>query len=359
MKKSNNPAISIIIINYNGKEFLFRCLDSVLKADFSDFELIFVDNNSADGSIDFVRSNFNDERISFIENDKNYGVPGGRNIGSKKARGDYLVFLDNDTEVDCHWLDELMKVFRSDAKIAVAQCKLLNMVDRRRFDHAGDYLTLFGFLSERSRQSVDTGQFDAIEDIASAKGAATMMRRSVFEDLGRYDDSFFMYLEETDFCLRAWLAGYRVVFSPRSVVWHAFMTPLKETSKYYSRYIVRYYGCRNYITTLLKNLSAFNLFKLLPFHLISWFCLSVLFVLKGKPSDALWVIKGIAWNIVHVPSLLKKRFSIQRNLRKVDDKVFLRRIMTTEGIPFYLKKAFCYLNNTPFRKILTIEDKTV
>lgn len=345
---SPQSLISVIIINHNGREFLERCFTSLLKTNYDNFEIIFVDNASTDDSVEYISNSFKDKRITIVLNDKNYGVPGARNIGFKKSRGEYIVFLDNDTEVDSQWPKELVKVFESDSKIAVAQCKLLNMVIRNKFDHAGDYLTPFGFLFERSNQAMDMGQFDRIDDIFSAKGAATMIRSSVFRELGMYDDSYFMYLEETDFCFRAWLAEYRVVFAPKSIVWHAFNTPLKETQKHYSNYIVRFYGCRNYITTLLKNLSFLSLLKILPFHIISWIFLSISFIMKGKIKDAFWIIKGIGWNAVNFHNLIKKRVYVQKNIRKIKDREFLNKIMTKQKASFYFKKAICYLNNKPF-----------
>ena len=340
--------ISVVIINNNGKIFLDGCLSALLKTEYDNFEVIFIDNKSNDGSAEYVRNNFKDERIKIFETDKNYGVPGGRNIGYQKAKGEFVVFLDNDTEVDPSWLKELIKVFDSDPKIAVAQSKLLKINERNVFDHAGDYMTPLGFLFERSNQGVDAGQFDIVEDILSAKGAATMIRSAVFEELGRYDDSYFMYLEETDFCLRAWLGGYRVVFTPRSVVWHAYGTSLKATKEYYSDYTIRYYGCRNYILTLLKNLSIGSLIKILPLHILSWFSLSLLFLIRGKIKDSFWITKGIFWNLFNLPQALKKRSYVQRKIRKIKDGEFLGKLMIKKSILSYFKKATCYLDDTNY-----------
>jgi GT2 family glycosyltransferase len=340
--------VSVVIINYNGKKFLRDCFSSLLRSAYEPFEVIFVDNASTDGSVRYVEENFKDSRVRIIKNALNAGVPAGRNIGFQQAHGDYVVFLDNDAEVDKFWLKELTAVFESDPKIAVAQCKLLNMVERRKFDHAGDYLTPFGFLYERSHQRLDRGQFDRVEDIFNAKGAATMIRSSVFRQLGMYDDSYFMYLEETDFCFRAWLAGYRVVFAPRAVAWHAFNTPLKETAKHYSNFVVRFYGSRNYITTHIKNLSLGYLLRILPVHVLGWFVLSVVFLLKGKFKDSFWILKGMFWNLSHLPEILKKRFHVQKNIRKVNDASFLSRVMVNRPLTFYFKKAGCYLSGRAF-----------
>lgn len=345
---SNLILISVIIINHNGIAFLDRCIYSLLRTNYDNFEVIFIDNASTDDSVRYLLENFKDSRIKVVEEAKNHGVPGARNIGFKNASGDYIVFLDNDTEVDRDWLKELISVFESDDSIAVAQSKLLNMVIRNKFDHAGDYLTPFGFLYERSNQGIDSGQFDKVEDIFSAKGAATMVKSSVFKELGMYDDSYFMYLEETDFCFRVWLAGYRITFIPKSIVWHAFNTPLKQKKEYYSDYVVRFYGCRNYILTLLKNLSFGNVLRIVPLHILGWLILSVAFILEGKIKDSLWILKAVLWNFINLVATIKKRNFVQRNLRKVRDGEFFDKVMIKKSASFFLKKACCYLRGIPF-----------
>jgi GT2 family glycosyltransferase len=319
-----------------------------MKTNYDYFEVIFVDNGSTDNSVEYVINNFKDSRISIVQTRKNFGVPGGRNIGFEKSMGEYVVFLDNDTEVDKEWLVELLKVFESDSKIAVAQCKLLNMVLRNKFDHAGDYLTPAGFLFERSNQGIDRGQFDKVEDIFNAKGAATMVKRSIFRELGMYDESYFMYLEETDFCFRVWLAGYRVVFAPKAIVWHAFNTPLKEAKKYYSNSIIKFNGCRNYITTLLKNLELKSLIGILPLHILCWIALSFMFLIKLKFSDSFLIIKAIFWNLLNFTEIIKKRSLIQENIRKIRDNDFMDRVMIKKSLNFYFKKATCYIRGVAF-----------
>ena len=340
--------VSVIVINFNGKEFLQRLFSSLLQTNYSKFEIILVDNASSDGSAELIRDDFNDSRISVIVNESNLGPSAARNIGFRRARGEFIAFLDNDTEVDKEWLNELIKVFRSDSRIAVAQCKLLNMVERNRYDHAGDFLTPLGFLYERSNHSIDKGQFDKVTDIFSAKSAASMIRSSVYKELGMYDDSYFIFMEETDFCFRVWLAGYRVVFVPKAIVWHAYNTSLKEFKKYYTSYMVRFCGCRNYILTHLKNLSLLNLFRILPFHILSWAVISFIFLLKGRVFDAIYILKGIFWNLFNIHTILKKRAFVQKNIRKVDDDIIFSYLMIKQPFSFYLRKAILYLKGTKY-----------
>ncbi|MDD5005784.1 MAG: glycosyltransferase family 2 protein [Candidatus Omnitrophica bacterium] len=339
--------VSIIILNYNGKEFLKSCLDSVLASTYQNFEIIVVDNASTDDSVLFLRNNYS-AKINIVSERKNYGVPGGRNIGFNYSKGEYIIFLDNDTVVEKGWIEEFLSVFSKDEKIAVAQAKLLNMAQKDRFDHAGDFITPFGFLVERSNGAKDTGQFDRVENIFNAKGAATMIKSSAFKELGMYDDSYFMYLEETDFCWRAWLSGCRVVFSPKSIVWHAYITKLKDEKKYYSNYIVRYFGCRNYLITVLKNANFFNVFKMLFFQVSGFLILSLLFLLRGKFSDAFFILKAIFSVIWDFPKIISKRNLVQKNIRKVKDRDIFNLIMQKKPLSYYFLIATRYVTGRPY-----------
>lgn len=343
------PLVSVIIVNYNGIEFVDGCLRAVLNSDYSDFEVIFVDNASADGSLEYAKNNFgNDARMRFVVNRSSVGPAVGRNNGIAIAKGKYVAFLDNDTEVDKYWLKEAVKVFESDSTIGAAQSKLLKLDRRDVFDCAGDYLTPLGFLSERAREAKDAGQFDYIADIFSAKSAASLIRKELLDRIGGFDEDFYMYLEETDLSWRVWLAGYRVVFIPRSVVYHAYGTRKKAKAQYYPAYLVRYYGCRNYISTLIKNLGLFSLIKILPLHILSWMCLSLMFILKLRLKDAFWIIKANAWNAANIAVLLRKRNFVQKNIRKVRDSQIMAKAMISRSMAYYLGKSVSYIYGRPY-----------
>lgn len=343
------PLVSVVIVNRNGIEFVDACLRSVLSNDYPEFEVIFVDNASSDGSLEYVRNTFgSDKRLLFVENSNSVGPAVGRNNGIAVAKGKYIAFLDNDTEVDALWLIELVNVLEQDASIGAAQSKLLKSDQKDVFDYAGDYLTPFGFLSERARGAKDTGQFDYVADIFSAKSAACVMRKDLLDRVGGFDEDFYMYLEETDLCWRVWLAGYRVVFIPNSKVYHAYGTKKKATKEHYPEYTVRYYGCRNYISTLLKNLGTINLIKILPLHVFSMAVLSVMFILKGRIKDFLWILKAIFFNVLNIASLLRKRSFIQSNIRKAKDSCIMQKIMVTKPLSYYSGKAVSYIYGRPF-----------
>ena len=341
----NSPLVTVIIVNRNGIEFVDACLRSVLVNSYTNIEVLFVDNASDDGSLEYVKTTFGyDKRLHFIENSESVGPAVGRNRGIAKARGKYIAFLDNDTEVHYRWAVELVEVLEFDSTIGGAQSKLLRTKPRDAFDYAGDYLTPLGILSERAKGRKDVGQFDFICDIFSAKSAASIIRKDVLDEVGGFDEDFYMYLEETDLCWRVWLAGYRIVFIPKSVVYHAYGTKKKAKAKYYLPYIVRYYGCRNYITTLIKNFGFINLVKILPIHIFSWILLALMFLVRLKFMDAFWIIKAIVWNLTHPILLYKKRQLVQRNIRRVKDSQLMRKIMISQKMDYFLKKALVYIH---------------
>lgn len=337
------PLVSIIIVNHNGIDFIGDCLKSVLEGKYGNFEVIFVDNGSSDGSIKFVRENFNDGRLKIIANNGSLGPAKGRNIGVKEARGEYLIFLDNDTKIEPDGITELIKPLEIDKTIGAAQAKLLRMDTDRMYDCAGDYLGPLGFLIERSKGVRDIGQFDYQSDILSAKSAASVIRSGLFKDIGGFDEDYYMYLEETDLSFRVWLSGFRVVFAPKAVVYHAFDTPKKKDKKYYSKYIVRYYGCRNYISTLIKNLQFRSLLKILPLHLCSWITIAFLFLFKGSTADSYYILKGIFWNILNIGLLINKRNKINNKIRRVNDRWVFAKVKSQEQVSDYFKKIYLYL----------------
>lgn len=326
-------------------EFIDVCLRSVIESSYPDFEVIVVDNASTDGSSEYIKRVFGtDPRLRLIENPGSFGPAIGRNQGAELAKGKYLIFLDNDTKVDKACFGELVAVLEGDATVGAAQAKLLQWDNPGFYDCAGDYLGPLGFLIERSKRQKDSGQFNRIEDIFSAKSAGSVIRKDIFEQIKGFDGDFYMYLEETDLSWRVWLRGYRVVFIPQAVVYHAFGGAKKKSraKDYYPKYVVRYYGCRNYILTLCKNLSVGNLFKMLPLHIFAWMAIAFLFALKGKLIDCFYIAKAIGWNIINLPRVAVKRNFVQKSVRTIPDSFIMQRVLSRETASDYLKKTFIY-----------------
>lgn len=173
-------------------------------------EIILVDNNSTDGSIEFLESNYPEIKIKKLE--KNYGFAYPSNLGAKMASGDFLLFLNNDTIVTKDFITELITIIEKDEKIAICQSLLLN--PDGKIDSSGDFIDHLGVVYN---SKVVT---DKVREISSARGASMLIRKNVFDELEGFDEKFFVSFEDVDIGWRAWIKGYKVVLAPKSIVYH-------------------------------------------------------------------------------------------------------------------------------------------
>jgi GT2 family glycosyltransferase len=335
----SRPLFSVVILNYNGLSYAERCLSSVLNSNYPNFEVIFVDNGSRDGSLELVKAKFSgDNRVRIICNERNYGFAEGNNIGIRAARGKYIVLLNIDTEVEENWLDELEKVLERDETIGAAQCKIMRMDDRRRFDECGHMLTKFGFYNPRGLGEEDHGQYDHVTEIFGAKGAAMVLRRSALDKAGLFDPDYFMLAEETDLCWRIWLSGFRVVFVPRSVVYHAVGGIPKDSS------LMSFLWYRNRLTNLMKNLELRNVVKILPvFLLLSSSMALVKSMRKGNAMQIFCFVKAVFSVIKSFKRIWIKRKRVQLLRRRKDRELFSRVMVDISFIEKVRKSLLYYL----------------
>ena len=214
------PKVSVIIVNYNGLHLLKECLDSLRKQTFRDFEIILVDNASSDGSVDFVKSHYPDVKI--IVNEENLGYGGGNNVGIKSSEGKYVVLLNNDTRVHNRWLEELVNVAERDYKIGMCASKILNYDNPEIIDNTGLLMYPDGLARGRGRLEKDRGQFDKQEEVFFPSGCAALYRREMLDEIGLFDEDFFLYLDDVDIGLRGRLAGWKCMYVPDAVVYHRY-----------------------------------------------------------------------------------------------------------------------------------------
>jgi len=340
------PFFSIIITSFNSGAFLRNCLQSIYQSDFHNFEVVLVDNASIDDSFAKISQKIlSRPNLKLVRIKKNIGSVGGRITGIKKNRGKYLFFLDADTVVEKNCLESLAKFLRQHPEVGAVHPKLLNLEKRQYFDYAGDYLDPFGFLVNRAKGEKDYGQFDDIVPILSSKTAAAAVKKEAYEKIGGFDKDYFFYLEDTDLDWRLWLADYPVLFFPKAVVYHGFNTTEKNKNKgkYYSEKEIKYFGPRNYLLTLLKNLGAKKTIKIIPLHIFFWLLTAFFFLIKGKYKDSFYIIKGILWNFFHLPKVLRKRAVIQKN-RSLSDEDLEFLFKRKEPLNFYLKRLFSYIS---------------
>jgi GT2 family glycosyltransferase len=325
-----NSLVSIVIVNYNGEEYLFNCIKSVLDSRYKNIEIIVVDNMSNDRSLDILRNSFHDERIRIIKNDNNVGFAAGNNIGYKNTAGQYIVLLNVDTVVDPTWLNEIICIMDSDSTIGAAQPKLLNLDNQNIYDSAGDYIDYFGFSFIRGGQwsERDTGQYDIVEEIFSARGAALVTTRAVVEEIGLFDESLFMSYEDIDFSWRIYLAGKRIVYIPNSIVYHKGSGIISKQPPAINLHVVK-----NRYVCLIKNYDTSNMVKyaLLPLivDIISGYFLlgPILFRHKNKLLTIRGKLFAYYWILSKRSTLIKHRNHVQKHIRRVPDSIIMKRMV--------------------------------
>lgn len=205
------PRVSIIILNWNGKPYIRQCLTSVIKTNYQNLEIIVVDNASTDGSREIIKNEF--PQVILIENPKNLGFCNGNNIGIKRASGDIIVLLNNDTIVDENWIKEIVKKAHN-PKVGVVGCKLY-YPGSKVIQSLGYREKFLGYWENVGAGQEDKGQFDDVEDVDYVSGAALAVKREVLQKVGLLRPP-----ADIDLCYRVRKAGYKVVVAPNAIVYH-------------------------------------------------------------------------------------------------------------------------------------------
>jgi GT2 family glycosyltransferase len=209
--------ISVVVVNWNRRELLRACLGSLARQERVDFETIVVDNGSNDGSAEMAESEFG---ARVIRNRENRGFCAANNQGIAVARGEYVALLNNDAEAEPDWLAELERACSSRPEIGMAACKVLVWEDPSRIDKAGHLMFPDGQNRGRGTGARDSGQFDREEEVLWPDGCAAMYRKAMLDEIGGFDEDFFAYGDDAELGLRARVAGWRCLYTPRAVARH-------------------------------------------------------------------------------------------------------------------------------------------
>ena len=330
----NTPLISIIIINWNGMRWLKDCFGSLYAQEYKSFEIIFVDNASYDGSVSWVKKNYPETKI--IINKKNLGFSDANNVGYRVVKGKYILFLNNDTRVNKTFLTELVSVLEKDSTIGCAQSKILLMDHPDTHDSVGAFLTPTGFLYHYGFGRKNSAKYDKEIELFTAKGACMMFRKEVLDrvsiDGNIFDPDYFAYFEESDLCHRVWLAGYRIVYAYKSVIYHK----MGATSSGMNNAFIQYHSFKNRIRTYLKNLQFTALIPMIGIQLIFTEGFSVYSLLRGNLQLSCAIQRSLFWNITHCRETLRLRSIVQKRIRKVSDRVLLDRIERKPPLSYYV-----------------------
>jgi len=264
-----------------------------------------------------------------------------RNVATRFASGDYFAFFDDDVEVTSYALFHLFDSLNK-PQVGMVYGKLLNMEFRRRLDEAGSYLTWSGFLYARCESGIeDVGQFEKCIPILAGKSASCICHRKIFWQVGGFDESYEILGEETDLSWRIWLAGFKVIYCPKSVTFHAFNTRFKPMDFYVPRRVY-FNGCRNYLSMLLTNLEAKHLVIPIIVQSNVWFFASLGMMLTGKFEAGIHILKGLFYIVENLPTILEKRKAVQRS-RVLADRELLPKITHNPPFSYYWKRFFHYI----------------
>jgi len=248
----------LAILNYGGRPLLDEALHSVTRQDFADYEVVVVDNGSADDSVGWLREHWPQARVVALEH--NVGVTAALNV-MVQAAGDaeFVALLNNDVELDPSWLAHLVETLRAHPQAAAAAGKLLRHSDRSVVDRVGDELQWSSACFGRGAGQADRGQFEDPGEVFSAGGAAALYRAAALREVGPFDERFFAYLEDIDWGFRARLAGWGARYDPRALGLHHGGATLGEISPF-SMYHLR----RNQVWLVVKNYPLASLVRHAP-----------------------------------------------------------------------------------------------
>ena len=300
---------AIVILNYNGRNFLERFLPSVIN--YSPPHTVYVaDSASTDDSVPWMRANY--PQVHLLPLSINQGYAGGYNRALAEIKAEYYILLNSDVEVTEGWLEPLLQLLDKNPNIAACQPKVLAFHDKTQFEYAGaagGYMDWLGYAYCRGRIfdhcETDRGQYDTTVPVFWASGACFVVRAELFHKMGGFDEDFFAHMEEIDLCWRLHLGGYDVYCCPQSVVYHVGGGTLPPSSPFKT-----YLNYRNSLAMLYKNLPARSRWKILLFRLILDGVSAVRFLPKGQWQD-IWAIvrahfKFYAWLGGALPAKRKK-----------------------------------------------------
>jgi GT2 family glycosyltransferase len=309
--------ISVIVVNWNGKEFLDVCFTALRRQTFRGFETILVDNGSTDESVEYMQKNFPEVRL--VELDKNKGFAGGNNAGYQAASGKWIVLLNNDTEADARWLEEIYKTAKENPDVGAIASKMLYFDERHRIDNCGFSLSRGGMTIDLGRGELDGAVWSGVRKVFGASGGAGAYRREMLQETGFLDEDLFIIYEDVDLAFRAQLYGYECVLAPGAIVYHRYRRTLGKNPA-----LQVYFAQRNIELVYIKNMPLALIARHAPQRLVYEIGAALYFFRQGK---GMAFIKAKMDVFSRLPSTLKKRQAIQR--RRVVSNANLR-IMFSE-----------------------------
>ncbi len=301
---------AVVILNYNGKNFLEKFLPNVIECSQGDAEIIIADNASTDDSVHFLRADF--PQIRLIINKENGGFAKGYNDALKLMEAEYYILLNSDIEVTPDWIKPVISLLDTNKDIAAAQPKILDYKNRELFEHAGasgGFIDKYGFPFCRGRVfnviEKDENQYDEIQEVFWATGAALFIRSHKFWEAGGFSEYFFAHMEEIDLCWRLKNRGNKIYVVPTSKVYHvgggtlSYMSPFKT-----------YLNFRNNLYLIYRNKREISLFSFVFTRLSLDGLAGIKFITEGKFKHCYQIIRAHVHFYQALPRLRRERLSL-------------------------------------------------
>lgn len=286
------PKVSIILLNWNGKEDTLECLESIRQIDYPNYEIILVDNGSTDGSVEFFRDKY--PEIEIIQNEENLGFAEGNNVGISNiiARGtDYILLQNNDTVVDPRFLTELVQVIESDNTIGVVGPTVYYYGSPNKIQSAGAKIWwCIGRSRHLRKNRFDKGDLGEIREVDYIPGCSLLAKSELFSKVGYLNENYFAYWEESDWCIRVKKAGYNILYVPPAKVWHKGGSTSGKISGF-----GEYHMTRNMFWFMKQNATKkqYISFLLFFFGLQLWFSVINYIIFHQNVSVFVSFLKGI------------------------------------------------------------------
>ena len=340
---SENPLVSVIVLNYNAGDLLLNCVDSVFKSTYPNFEVIIVDNLSTDNS--HVRCKEKFKKIQLIENEKNLGYCEGNNVGIKSAKGEFILILNPDTIVDPDWLNELFRAYQKHGE-ALYQPKHLSLKEKSTIMSTGNMMNVFGFGYAREKGQKDVNQHNTIEQIGYASGTCLFIPSSIFKNVGLLDPFIFLYHDDLDFGWRAAQLGIKSYYVPSSVIYHAESYLLRWNAKKF------FWLERNRKYCLLTHYSKETYAKMRSSLFLVDLCVWIFYLSKGFLAAKIKAELDIYRN----KDAIKIRYNQLEKIKIVSDKELIKKFPDEIFVPKNVSEP---IFNQLFNNILSTLSKKV
>jgi GT2 family glycosyltransferase len=322
------PLASAIVLNYNGRGFVEESVQSLLAQDLPGLEVIVVDNGSTDGSADDVERTFAG-RVRVLRSPRNLGFGAGNNLGIREARGRHLILLNNDAVAAPSFARELVAAAEADDTVGMVAARVLEYARRNVLDTVGHLLYPDGLNRGRGRLEEDRGQYDACRTTLFPSGAAALYTRRMLDDIGLFDETFFLYGDDAELGLRGRLARWGCALAPRAIAYHHY----SRSAGAYSR-LKAFYVERNRVLVLFR-LFPVSVIAVSPAYTAARLALQAWGALTGRGAAgrlaastskvqlAAIVLRAYASALRALPAILRERWR-QRSRRRLRTSEFLR-----------------------------------